>query len=314
MIETERSLLRSQNETASIILVQRQPSRFSCLETWIDGSRSAIFSTTAPEISRTLGTLHFFSTACGTVGITGYPEEEMWTRLNRGVFLDTALNWSRATLFFEFEIMNSEFHKINGGAFTSLSFLNIHGYKKWGAFDAFMIVPAIRPTEQFRGAFVGIEAKLASDISRHTKRFRYVNQIMRNVEAGYWLTHHHESLYQGWQFHYLFVCPKSDFEMKAAHYAWMLADDVKRREACDNYRQILSFHRASVDEQQFGAFSRLFQNQVTVLHWDQIANVLRQQEPRFLENYFDALAAGTGLSTIIGNTRLRLLRAGVECP
>lgn len=208
--------------------------------------------------------------------------------------------------------MNSQFHTIKRKAFKSLSFLDIHGNKKWGAFDAFVIVPAIQPTDHFRGAFVGIEAKLESDISQHTKGFRYVNQIMRNVEAGYWLTHHSESIYRNWQFHYIFVCPKRDFEMKAAYYAWLLADEASRQQAGEAYRKVLAYHGATVDQQHYEAFCQLLRDRVSVLHWHQIAEALRQREPAFLENYFDALKSDQGCAVIFKNTRLRLQRAGIE--
>lgn len=253
----------------------------------------------------------FFSTVRESSGVPASSQQEKWSHLNHGVFSDTTLHWSGSRLLFEFEVMNSAFHKISGKAFKCLSFLNIQVNKKWGAFDAFMAVPLKRPTDQLRGVLIGFEAKLESDISRHTKGFRFVNQVMRNLEAGYWLTHHPQSLYGNWQFHYIFVCPRLDFEMKTALYAWILSDEASRLEAADKYRDVLAYHGADVDQQHFDAFLKLVCDRVTVLHWDQLADVLRHHQVNFFPAYFQALAGHQQLAVVAANTRRRLERAGI---
>lgn len=270
------------------------------------------FKEAGPRTQKGTWCQRFFSVACGPVGVSASPEPGAWPLLNHGVFGDATLDWSRSTLVFEFEVMNSQFHKINKKAFKSLSFLNIHGNKKWGAFDAFMVVPSARPTDQQKGVLIGFEAKLESDISKHTKGFSYVNQVMRNLEAGYWLTHHSDSLYRHWQFQYVFLCPRRDFELKATMYAWMLADKASRQEAADKYLKVLSCHGAVVDTTHFESFSRMVRDAVTVLHWDQLADVLRQRKATFFTDYFQALAGHQQLDVVAANTRRRFERAGIE--
>lgn len=254
----------------------------------------------------------FFATVRGPIGVPRNPHQERWSQLGHGVFTNTALDWSGSTLFFEFEIMNSAFHKINSTVFKSLSFLKIHGNKKWGAFDAFMAVPLVRPTDRQNGVLIGFEAKLESDISRHTKGFRFVNQVMRNLEAGYWLTQHPQSLYRNWQFHYVFICPRLDFEMKTALYAWILADEASRLEAADKYRDVLAYHGADIDQQHFDAFRKMVRDRVAVLHWGQLADVLRVHQANFFLTYFQALAANHQLAVVVANSQRLLERAGIE--
>jgi hypothetical protein len=270
------------------------------------------FQNGAPRNEQGSWSNSFFSTVCGPTRTSGHQECGMWSGLGHGIFADTGLNWSGSTLVFEFEVMNSQFHSINGEPFKSLSFLDIQVNRKWGAFDAFMVAPSTQPTDQYRGTLIGFEAKLESDISRRTTGFQYVNQVMRNLEAGYWLTHHPDSLYRTWQFHYVFICPRDDFEMKAALYAWMLADKESRREAAHRYRAVLECHGAAVDQEHFDSFCRMVADRVTVLHWDQLADVLRRGQANFFPNYFQALAGYQELAVVAANTRRRFERAGID--
>jgi hypothetical protein len=270
------------------------------------------FRETGPRSQKGNWSQRFFSTACGPVGVSAYQVPGAWPILSHGVFRDTSLDWFRSILVFEFEVMNSEFHTVNGKAFKSLSFLNIHGNKKWGAFDAFMVVPSACPTERQKGVLIGFEAKLASDISRRTGGFPYVNQVMRNLEAGYWLTHHADSLYRNWRFQYVFLCPRQDFELKAAMYGWMLADETSRLKAADSYWRVLAYHGAVVDPGHFEAFRKMVRDSVTVLHWDQAADVLRRAKATFFNDYFQALGNHQKLDVVAAKTRRRFERAGIE--
>jgi len=253
----------------------------------------------------------FFSSV-RNAGIQGCPERGLWSRLNDGIFCDNTLNWSDGLLMFEFEVMNSAFHSIDGKAFKELSFLNIANNRKWGAFDAFMAVPSTRPTEQRRGTLVGFEAKLRSDISRHTKHFDFVNQIMRNLEAGYWLTHRNGSLYRNWEFHYVFICPRLDYELKSTYYSWMLSDVASRQQAVDKYQAVLEHHGAAPDQQHFDAFRQMVSENITVLHWDHLENAIRQGNDNFFQEYLQLLGRLPDSAEVLGATSQRFKYAGIQ--
>ena len=239
-------------------------------------------------------------------------QEALWPRLNHGVFQDTTLNWCNASLMFEFEVMNSAFHTVDRKPFKELSFFEIKGNKKWGAFDAFMAVPAAHPTEQRRGVLIGFEAKLNSDISPRTKGFDYVNQIMRNLEAGYKLTHHHDSLYRSWEFHYVFVCPRQPFILKAMLYSWMLFDATSKKEAVAKYREVIEHLGVHVDQQDFDRFGQFVRDRVTVLHWDNLANALLQGNDTFWDDYLERLHRQPDSTEVLRGTRSRLESAGIS--
>jgi Uma2 family endonuclease len=231
----------------------------------------------------------------------------LWIKLEAPPFRDTGLDYSAAILLFEFEVMNRAFHAVNGLAFQQLSFLDVGGNRKWGAFDAFMIVPAKDPSEKRRGALIGFESKLDRDISRHTDRFRFVNQIMRNLEAGFWLTHHERSLYREWDFHYVFVCPQSDFVFNSSYYSWLLKD---MEGALASYKKVLEYHRVT-QPQRYENFGNWAKSHTHRLHWCDLATVLTGDDPDFFSNYIISLNQ-PGVPREIGPaTVTRLRRAGI---
>ncbi len=240
-----------------------------------------------------------------------YQEVARWPYIDRGVFHDVTLNWRKSLLMFEFEVLNSAFHLVNGRPFRCLSFLDIGANRKWGAFDAFMAVPSIHPTENRQGVLVGFEAKLRSDISRHTTGFSYVNQVMRNLEAGYWLTHHDDSLYRNWDFWYVFVCTRQDFEMKTAFYSWMLFDGISKEQAVTKYREVLEYHHAAVDEQHFASFRQMVHDRAMVLYWDEVAEALQHEHATFWNDYLTTLQENPEGMGVLGATLQRLGSAGI---
>jgi len=151
-------------------------------------------------------------------------EQPRWAGLQIAPFNDQRLDFARSVLLFEFEVRNTAFNSINDRPFTNLSFLNIEN-QKWTQFDAFLVVPPqTNGTSSNRGALIGFECKLISDISRATQKFWYVNQIMRNLEGGFWLTTHEQSRYREWNFHYVLVCPQLDYDLCSAYYAAIYRD------------------------------------------------------------------------------------------
>lgn len=253
-----------------------------------------------------------FASLCGGSTASAHQASSCWPHLNKGVFCDTTLNWPCALLMFEFRIMNSAFHSVNMQPFKKLSFLDIKDNAQWGTFDAFMVVPAIQPTQERRGVLIGIEAKLKSDVSRDTKGFEYVNQVMRNLEAGYWLTHEETSLYRTWEFHYVFVCPRLPFELKSTLYSWMLFDRTAKEQAVERYRAVLQHHGANVDQRHFDSFGQMVRDRATVLHWDQLSQALEHGQTAFWSEYLDKLRGHPDLVVVLGATLERLKSAGIS--
>ena len=300
-LPNRNSFVHPSSETALSLFM------FGNMDCWKQSSWANVARTITGDWSHTF----FDGLRCGreTVGCTQSP---LWAVLEQGVFSDERLSWQQSILLFEFEVMNSAFHSLNNKAFKNLSFIDIKSNKKWGAFDAFLIVPATQPTENFKGALIGIEAKLGSDISQHTKGFPFVNQVMRNLEAGYWLTHHDSSLYRHWQFHYAFVCPRQQFKLGATLYSWMLRDLASRDAAVTNYRSVLTYHGASVDDSQFESFRQAVRDRVVVLHWDIFAMALQQGRESYWNEYIGRVRSNPACGEVVGASLARLKAAGIR--
>lgn len=137
---------------------------------------------------------------------------------------------------------------------------------------------------------------------------------MRNLESGYWLTHDPNSIYFGWHFHYVFLCPRRDFEFKSTFYAWLLWDAKSRSDAVEKYGQILAHYGPAADKTHFESFSQIVRDEVTVLHWDQIAAVLCKGNNDFFDNYRQALQEHPECQGVLTATQNRFRRAGIEFP
>ena len=161
--------------------------------------------------------------------------------------------------------------------------------RKWSQFDAMLFVP----TEK---RIFGIEAKLGSDISVGTTNYPYVNQIIRNLEAGYWLTKCDHSLFYGWEFHYAFICPESAMEYKATHYSHILTkkEDPCVETAINNYKNFLCAKNRwdkNVDQKDFECFKNYFtdkeNNHITVHYWSDLAKSLIGRVPNPMKSLYD---------------------------
>lgn len=77
-----------------------------------------------------------------------------------------------------------------------------------------------------RNLMLFVEAKLGSDIGRKTARFPYVNQVMRNLEAAYFLCNAEESPYrrERWDFSYFILCPRKEYEYRLSYFANLIQD------------------------------------------------------------------------------------------
>jgi hypothetical protein len=89
--------------------------------------------------------------------------------------------------------------------------------------------------------------------------------------------------------HYVFVCPRQPFELGTTLYSWMLRDPASRDAAVTNYRSVLTYHGASVDDSQFESFRRAIRDRVVVLHWDSFATALHQGRESYWNDYIGRL-------------------------
>jgi hypothetical protein len=209
-----------------------------------------------------------------------------------------------AVLVFEFEARNRAFD--GDTAFDTLSFLNIK--QKWSLFDAAMIVPAVK-------RFVFFESKLGADIGRRTTHFKYVSQVMRNLESAFFLCHHPASVYRGWDFKYVVICPRKEYQYRLAYYACLFSDVALH---LNLFRDILTTEYASQVSQDrldrfYDEFQQMVPERVAVRHWDQFWSLLCQDGfdlARYERAVQDQLGAGGTLANHALRNRLQL--AGVE--
>ncbi len=234
------------------------------------------------------------------------------------LFLDDPVDWNNLVVLFEVEVAGKTFHQRTAkqDQFTGLSFLNVDDLKKWSKFDAVLIDPTNR-------CFYFIEAKLRSDSSTGTKKYPHVNQIVRSLEAAFWLTSHPDSNYDGWGFRYVFVSPHLVHDYKLRYYAFALgAVD----EMLSNYRRLLQGVYGNdlrpvtpSFDQRFGEFRQKAREAVRVVHWDAFGKVLLKHRPQVWDDYFghigqlysQARPAGDA-GKVIQNIKKRLQVAGIE--
>jgi len=209
-----------------------------------------------------------------------------------------------AVLMFEFEARNRGFD--GGTGFDTLSFLNIK--QKWSLFDAAVIVPGVK-------RFVFFESKLGADIGRRTTHFKYVTQVMRNLESAFFLCHHPASVYQGWDFKYVMICPRKEYEYRLAYYACLFNDVALH---LNLFRDILTTEYAALVSEErldrfYDEFRQLVPERVAVRHWDQFWPLLRQ-DGFDLARYERAVQAELGADAALANHafRNRLQLAGIE--
>lgn len=206
----------------------------------------------------------------------------LWNKLRREILdcEDTYLH--EVILLFEFRIMNSAFHSIRDSqgrsrAFKELSFLNV--CRNVGQFDAVLIFPR-------RRSFIFFESKLSSDISIRTTH-RETNQIIRNLESAFLLTHHPDSLYKGWDYKYVFLCPRQT-EVKL--YSDVLG--LIKKEISIYQQKITSEYKCSINHRCYGLFEEFelgVSKRIFRIYWDEFGDTLKDSDPGFFQSYFDNL-------------------------
>ncbi len=204
------------------------------------------------------------------------------------MFDPNVVDYGRLMLLFEVEAGGQAFRQATGtaGQGIELSFLKLDGLSRWAKFDAVLIDPRHR-------RFYLIEAKLGSDLSLETEKYPLVNQAVRSLEAGYWLTHHPASKYAGWSFRFVLVCPRPLWEYRLRLYAHLLWNTDSVAEMLGHYRRFLIDHHAADlrltgDEfgQQFDLFVTEAKNAVRVVHWNMLADAVAPAESGFWNDYF----------------------------
>ncbi|MEA2075050.1 MAG: hypothetical protein U9O85_04890 [Euryarchaeota archaeon] len=213
----------------------------------------------------------------------------------------------KSILLFEFEIMNSAFHSVQGKPFKELSFLDIRGKKKWSRFDAVLIVPNEK-------LFVFFESKFTRDVTPTTKDYPFINQIMRNLESAFLLTNHQDSLYKDWKFKYALICPREIYRYKLKYYPYVF-DHIK--ESIDIYNEILEKeYKSSINKacypKYFESFAAQIPECVFQIYWDELGTILQKKDKNFFPNYFNCLKE-TGLKKEnIENIKRRLRDVGIN--
>lgn len=215
----------------------------------------------------------------------------------------------KSILLFEFEMMNSAFHSVQGKPFKELSFLDIRKLekKKWSQFDAVLIVPNEK-------LFVFFESKFTSDITQTTKDFPYVNQIMRNLESAFLLTNHQGSLYKNWRFKYVFICPRKTYRYKLKYYPYVL-DYIE--ESISLYKEILDKeYKPSINKECYSKYFELFAGQspkhISQIYWDELGKILHDKDKNFFSNYFNRLKEACLREENIENIKERFRDVGIN--
>lgn len=185
-------------------------------------------------------------------------------------------------LLFEFEILNSEFHSIPTGIFKKLSFFDISSKRKWSKFDAMLILPTIKQ-------FIFIESKFESPTSENTSTYP-IDQISRNLESAFLLTNHKDSRYLDWDFIYLFISPSIKSQSGTKNYERIINKfkDGDCNSIESPYNNANSSYRRDNNE-YFDAFCKNIGKHIVRRSWNQLGEILKDEQPNFFEKYFERL-------------------------
>jgi len=218
---------------------------------------------------------------------------------------DTPTN---TVLLFEFEIMNANFHTTGGQAFKSLSFFNLRTKRECCQYDAVLLLPALR-------RFVFIEAKLGSDLSDGSPATPCRDQVIRGLEAAYFLTRAKNSLYLGWDFSYVLLCPPASASTEARKYArYQDPEGVGLKEALAEYKELLrSTGAPAVLPERLPVwldFWRTVRKRFTYITWPEVFEACDRSTPGILPSYLNRLR-DAGCTTEAECVVNRLATAGV---
>ena len=191
-----------------------------------------------------------------------------------------------SVFFFESDIMNSAINSFRNKAFKELSFLNISRKQGWSVFDAYIFLPSAKRC-------IFIESKLNSDILPTVKgngENIKISQITRAMESAYLFTHHPASNFHGWEYDYLFICPRQKYESELKEYSKIIPriQDPNLTILKDEYLN-LKIDPDPVKKPLFEDFLSTHHKHIHVLFWDQLFEILEEIDPGFLVKYVENL-------------------------
>jgi len=212
-------------------------------------------------------------------------------------------------LLTEFEVINAAFHTTGTRPFKSLSFFDLRTSSKCCQYDAVLLLPAAR-------RFVFIEANLGSDLSNVAAAGPSRNQVMRGLEAAYFLTRAKNSLYLGWDFSYVLLCPPvTDDEVAPSHARYLDPDGTGLKAALAEYKALLNSGAspAPMPERMplWSDFWRTVRKRFTCIQWPEVFQACERITPGLLPQHLQRLRAA-GCESEAAAMMGRLAAAGVS--
>ena len=197
--------------------------------------------------------------------------------------------------FFEVDIMGLAKRSFKGNTFKEISFLNISSKEGWSEFDAYLFLPTARRC-------IFIEAKLDSDISDtvtlNGKDIK-ISQITRAMESAYLFTHHLGSYFNGWDYDYLFICPRDKYENSQMDYSQLIPQIQKPdSDVFRNEYNNLELDSSSTKQDLFDNFLSTCHKHIHVIFWDELLTIIHENIPNFLSNYMNNLKSNKSLYDI----------------
>ena len=198
---------------------------------------------------------------------------------------------SYSIFFFEHDIMSSAINPLRTSrnkAFKELSFLNISRKRGWSIFDAYIFLPSAKRC-------IFIESKLNRDISLTVKlngENIKISQITRAMESAYLFTHHPASNFHGWEYDYLFICPRQKYESGLPEYSKAIprVQNPNLTVLRDEYLSLKEeIDPDPVKKSLFEDFLSAHHEHIHVLFWDQLFDLLEETDPGFLAKYMENL-------------------------
>jgi len=216
---------------------------------------------------------------------------------------------TNTVLLFEFEVMNAAFHTTGGQAFKSLSFFNLRTKRECCQYDVVLLLPTMR-------RFVFIEAKLGSDLSDASPATPSRDQVIRGLEAAYFLTRAKNSLYLGWDFSYVLLCPPASASPEDQKYArYQDPEGGGLKEALAEYKELLRSTGAPavLPERMplWQDFWRTVRKRFTCIEWPAVFQACDRGTPGLLPQYLQRLRAA-GFADHAASVSSRLAAAGVD--
>jgi len=213
-----------------------------------------------------------------------------WENILKEKINNKNINFQKSILLFEFRIMNNAFHPHINGTYKKLSFTDIHKNQRWSQFDAVLMIPCDK-------LFVFFESKLCGYDNPNKKTNNIPHQIIRNLESAYLLTNHEDSLYDEWDFIYVFISP-SKIKYSDKYYSILDNAGIVYEEILEEMKKSSSYYK------YFESFKNDISKHIIKKHWNDVGKVLKKNNPNFFNDYFNNLKN----SGIIGEKQIENIR------